>query len=118
MTEPQPELPDPAEYRREMVRVTRDMATVRRYLSAAEAEDAVAMAAIETEVAKSGRMLHVFAAMGVQCLDFGHVLQAGQALRDGDDKPITLQAWLDAGAFGQMDEAAEGERLLRDWDEL
>lgn len=116
MTE-QPE-PEPAEYRREMVRVTRDMATARRYLAAFESEDPAAMAALVNEIARSGRPLFVLAAMAVQTLDFGHVLAAGGVLRDRHDQPVSLQAWLDAASFEQLDAAADGELLLRGDDDL
>jgi hypothetical protein len=111
---PADDLPDRAEFRREMARVDDDFATARRYLSALSAGDHAGCNAVMVKIHTSKRALHVLAALAQQALDFGRVLAANGLLADTDGEPCTLQHWLDHAAMGQMDVAEEDKRELGD----
>lgn len=113
MSEPEP---TPAERRRELVGVERDMAAARRLLALVAAGDGAAMHRLLHEIRDSGRALSVLATLAIQALDFAGVLAANDLLRGRDNEPISLEVWLNDAAFEQLDAAAEGERLLGDDD--
>jgi hypothetical protein len=112
MSLPDDDLPDPAEFRREMARVDTDFATARRLLAALSAEDHAGTNAVLVQIVGSKRGSMVLCAMARQCLDFSRVLDAYGLLRDERNEPISFQQWIDAAAMSQLDVAAQDQRDL------